>query len=104
MNSIPELNQTQTWLIVAILALSLILIARIAAKRKDKKNWLLMFLTIILAAGLLIFTLLGIRGIGKDKALQDLSDLSQEEVDEYTRALQERTSEYNTTDTETAND
>ncbi|MBR4801911.1 MAG: hypothetical protein IK041_03780 [Bacteroidales bacterium] len=63
---IPELNPTLTWVVSAVLAICLFLIARLVAKRKGKKNWLLMFVTIILSAALLVFVLLGLRGCGID--------------------------------------
>ena len=66
MNTILALSQTQNWIVVAILVLSLILIARLLSQRKNRKNWLLMVITLVLSAALLIFVLLGLRSCGID--------------------------------------
>ena len=66
MSPISELSPTLFWLVSVVLAICLFLIARLVAKRKGKKNWLLMIITIILAAALLIFVLLGLRSFGID--------------------------------------
>ena len=60
---IPDLTQEQLWIIVAILVLSLILLARIIGRRKGKKNGCLGFLVFIFATALLIFGLMAWRGI-----------------------------------------
>lgn len=66
MSPVSELNPILFWLVSAVLAICLFLIARLVAKRKGRKNWLLMIITIILSAALLIFVLLGLRSCGID--------------------------------------
>ena len=64
MNTILALSQTLNWIVVALLVLALVFIARLLSRRKERKNWLLMLITLVLAAALLIFVLLGLRSCG----------------------------------------
>ena len=66
MGPVSELHPILFWIVSAVLAICLFLIARLVAKRKGRKNWLLMIITIILSAALLIFVLLGLRSCGID--------------------------------------
>ena len=66
MNTILALSQTLNWIVVALLVLALVFIARLLSRRKERKNWLLMLITLVLAAALLIFVLLGLRSCGID--------------------------------------
>jgi len=64
-DSLPDLTQTQVWILAAVLAVLLLIISRIVKKRKDKKNFFLMLLTLVLSAALFICVLVGIRGGGE---------------------------------------
>ena len=66
MNTILALSQTLNWIVVALLVLALVFIARLLSQRKNRKNWLLMVITLVLSAALLIFVLLGLRSCGID--------------------------------------
>lgn len=66
MKTILALSQAYNWIAVAVLVLALVFIARILSRRKDRKNWLLMLITFVLATALLVFVLLGLRGCGID--------------------------------------
>ena len=66
MKTILALCQVYNWIAVAVLVLALVLIARILSRRKDRKNWLPMLITFVLATALLVFVLLGLRGCGLD--------------------------------------
>lgn len=61
-DSLPDLTQTQIWILAAVLAVLLFIISLIVKKRKGKKNYLLMLLTLVLSAALIICVLVGIRG------------------------------------------
>lgn len=64
-DSLPDLTQTQVWILAAILAVLLLIVSRIVKKRKDKKNFFLMLVTLVLAAALFICVIVGIRGGGE---------------------------------------
>lgn len=66
MKTIFAFSQAYNWIAVAVLVLALVFIARILSRRKDRKNWLLMLITFVLATALLVFVLLGLRGCGID--------------------------------------
>lgn len=66
MKTIFAHSQAYNWIAVAVLVLALVFIARILSRRKDRKNWLLMLITFVLATALLVFVLLGLRGCGID--------------------------------------
>ena len=66
MKTILALSQAYNWIAVAVLVLALVFIARILSRRKDRKNWLLMLITVVLSTALLVFVLLGLRGCGID--------------------------------------
>ena len=66
MNTILALSPILNWVAAAVLALALIFIARLLSQRKERKNWLLMLVTLVLSAALLIFVLLGLRSCGID--------------------------------------
>lgn len=63
-DSLPDLTQTQVWILAAVLAALLFLISRIVKKRKGKKNFVLMLLSLVLSAALVICVLVGIHGNG----------------------------------------
>lgn len=66
MKTILALSQMLNWVVVAILVLCLVFIAKLLSHRKERKNWLLMLITLVLSAALLIFVLLGLRSCGID--------------------------------------
>ncbi len=66
MKTILTHSQAYNWIAVAVLVLALVFIARILSRRKDRKNWLLMLITFVLATALLVFVLLSLRGCGID--------------------------------------
>lgn len=80
-DSLPDLTQTQIWIVAAVLALLLFLISRIVAKRKEKKNLLLGLLTIILSTALVIFVLVGIRGLMNPVEEEEVSPVGIEGVE-----------------------
>lgn len=64
-DSLPDLTQTQVWILAAVLAFLLLIISRIVKKRKGKKNFFLMLLTLVLATALFICVIVGVRGGGE---------------------------------------
>lgn len=64
-DSLPDLTQTQVWILAAVLAVLLLIISRIVKKRKGKKNFFLMLLTLVLATALFICVIVGVRGGGE---------------------------------------